>query len=111
MQNDRPTPVLDADLARKIDLLLAGGSLAVWVIYPELREVRVFSPDGTSYTRRGDETLTLPELGKFALSVLGVSWAQIRAKIVKALGPSGETIMKSRIMVNCRKARMAIRKT
>jgi Uma2 family endonuclease len=50
------------DLARKIDLLLAGGSLAVWVIYPEKREVRVFSPDGTSYTRRIDESLMLPEL-------------------------------------------------
>ncbi len=50
------------DLARKVDLLLAGGSLAVWVIYPEKREVRVFIPDGTSYTRRGDETLSLPEL-------------------------------------------------
>jgi Uma2 family endonuclease len=50
------------DLARKVDLLLAGGSLAVWVIYPEKREVRVFVPDGTSFTRRGAETLTLPEL-------------------------------------------------
>jgi hypothetical protein len=40
------------------------------------------------------KALSLPELGKFALSVLGISWAQIRAKIVKALGPSGETIMK-----------------
>jgi Uma2 family endonuclease len=50
------------DLARKIDLLLRGGSLAVWVIYPEKREVRVFSADGTSYTRHGDETLTLSEL-------------------------------------------------
>lgn len=50
------------DLARKIDLLLAGGSLAVWVIYPEKREVRVFIPDGTSYTRRADQTLALPEL-------------------------------------------------
>jgi Uma2 family endonuclease len=50
------------DLTRKIDLLLAGGSLAVWVIYPEKREVRVFLPDGTSYTRRSDETLTVPEL-------------------------------------------------
>jgi hypothetical protein len=39
--------------------------------------------------------LTLVELGKFALSVLGISWAQIRAKIVKALGPNGETIMKA----------------
>ena len=40
------------------------------------------------------KALTLPELGKFALSVLGVSWPQIRAKIVKALGPNGEMIMK-----------------
>jgi Uma2 family endonuclease len=50
------------DLARKIDLLLSGGSLAVWVIYPEKQEVRVFVPDGTSYTRRRNETLTAPEL-------------------------------------------------
>ena len=33
------------------------------------------------------------EIGKFVLSVLGVSWPQIRAKLVKALGSSGETIM------------------
>jgi hypothetical protein len=36
---------------------------------------------------------TLLELGKFALSVLGVTWAQIRGKIVKALGDNGEKIM------------------
>ena len=40
------------------------------------------------------KAFTLLEFGKFALSVLGISWAQIRAKIVKALGPNGETIMK-----------------
>lgn len=40
------------------------------------------------------KALSLLEVGKFVLSVLGVSWAQIRGKIVKALGPSGETIMK-----------------
>jgi hypothetical protein len=39
------------------------------------------------------KALTLPELGKFALSVLGITWAQIRGKIVTALGPRGETIM------------------
>jgi len=50
------------DLNRKIDALLAGGSLAVWVIYPEEQEVRVFVPGGTSYTRRVDEFLTAPEL-------------------------------------------------
>ena len=39
------------------------------------------------------KALTLPEFGKLALSVLGITWAQIRGKIVKALGPHGETIM------------------
>jgi hypothetical protein len=39
------------------------------------------------------KALSLPEVGKFALSVLGITWAQIRAKIVKALGPGGEKIM------------------
>jgi Uma2 family endonuclease len=50
------------DLNRKVDLLLAGGSLAVWVVYPEEKEVRVFLPGGTSYTRRAGEILTIPEL-------------------------------------------------
>lgn len=50
------------DLNRKIDLLLAGGSLAVWVVYPEEQEVRVFVQGGTSYTRRMGEFLTAPEL-------------------------------------------------
>src|SRR5262249_730518 len=40
------------------------------------------------------KALTLLELGKFALSVLGITWAQIRGKIVKVLGPNGEMIMK-----------------
>jgi Domain of unknown function (DUF4157) len=38
--------------------------------------------------------LTLLEFGKMAISILGVTWAQIRGKIVKALGPNGEMIMK-----------------
>lgn len=37
--------------------------------------------------------LSLIEFGKMAISILGVSWAQIRGKIVTALGPSGEMIM------------------
>ena len=41
------------------------------------------------------KALSLAELGKFALSVLGITWAQIRTKIVKALGPKGETIMQA----------------
>jgi hypothetical protein len=40
------------------------------------------------------KALTLPEFGKLALSVLGITWMQIRGKIVKALGPNGEMIMK-----------------
>ncbi len=40
------------------------------------------------------KALSLIEFGKFALSVLGISWAQIRGKIVKVLGANGETIMK-----------------
>jgi hypothetical protein len=40
------------------------------------------------------KSFALVEIGKFVLSVLGLSWAQIRAKLVKALGPNGETIMK-----------------
>lgn len=40
------------------------------------------------------KALTLAEVGKLALSVLGITWAQIRGKIVKALGKNGETIMK-----------------
>jgi hypothetical protein len=39
------------------------------------------------------KALSLVELGKFALSVLGITWAQIRGKIVKALGERGEQIM------------------
>ncbi len=40
------------------------------------------------------KALTLIEFGKLALSVLGITWAQIRTKIVTALGPHGELIMK-----------------
>ena len=36
---------------------------------------------------------SLLEFGKFAISILGVSWAQVRGKIVKAIGASGEKIM------------------
>lgn len=39
--------------------MLKAGSLAVWVIYPEERTVRVYRPDGTSYTA---VTLTAPDL-------------------------------------------------
>ncbi len=39
------------------------------------------------------KAFSLAEFGKLALSVLGITWTQIRGKIVKALGPKGELIM------------------
>lgn len=39
------------------------------------------------------KAFSLGEFGKFAMSVLGITWQQIRGKIVKALGPNGERIM------------------
>jgi Uma2 family endonuclease len=50
------------DLERKVDALLAGGGLVVWVIYPAMKKVRVFLRDGTSFSRSIHEKLTLPEL-------------------------------------------------
>jgi Uma2 family endonuclease len=51
-----------ATLHRKVDLLLAAGSLAVWVIYLETRKIHVFLPDGTSFHRGINDVLTLHEL-------------------------------------------------
>lgn len=56
------SPETAETLNRKIDLLLAGGSLAVWVLYPAHREVRVFLPDGTSFRRGLNDMLTMSEL-------------------------------------------------
>lgn len=39
------------------------------------------------------KALSLQEIAKFVLSVLGLSWASIREKLVKAIGPKGETIV------------------
>jgi hypothetical protein len=39
------------------------------------------------------KSFSLIEFGKMAISILGISWGQIRAKIVKNLGPNGEMIM------------------
>ena len=50
------------DLERKVDALLAAGSLVVWVIYPVIKKVRVFLRDGTSFSRGIHEKLSLPEL-------------------------------------------------
>jgi Uma2 family endonuclease len=61
------------DLNRKVDLLLANGSLAVWVIYPEEQEVRVFLADGTGFVRGMDGTLGVPEI----LGALEIPVAQL----------------------------------
>ena len=49
-------------LQRKVELLLASGSVAVWVIYPETRTVNVHLPDRTSFTRAVGHPLTAPFL-------------------------------------------------
>ena len=51
-----------ADLNRKVELYLRAGSLAVWVIYPKQRQVRVFLADGSSFVREANDMLSLPEL-------------------------------------------------
>jgi Uma2 family endonuclease len=51
-----------AKLHHKVELLLGGGALAVWVIYPDTQTVLVHLPDGTSITRLVGDTLTAPYL-------------------------------------------------
>jgi Uma2 family endonuclease len=41
---------LAADLARKVDQYLTGGAQAVWVLYPNVKEVHVRRHCGTSTT-------------------------------------------------------------
>jgi Uma2 family endonuclease len=50
------------DVERKAELLLANGSRAVWIVYPDTSKVRVYLPDGTSFTRGTNDKLSLPEL-------------------------------------------------
>ena len=52
------------DLEHKVRLLLAAGSHAVWVIYPESQSVHVHLPDGTSSTRGVRDSLSAPQLLK-----------------------------------------------
>jgi Uma2 family endonuclease len=55
-------PESAADLNRKVELYLRAGSVAVWVIYPKQRHVRVFLADGRSLLREANDMLSLPEL-------------------------------------------------
>jgi Uma2 family endonuclease len=50
------------DVERKIALMLAQGSIAIWVMYSRTRTVRVFHRDGSSEVRGEHQTLSLPEL-------------------------------------------------
>jgi Uma2 family endonuclease len=45
------------DVDRKVELMLAAGSQAVWVVYPRTSKVRVHLPDGTSYSRGVNDQL------------------------------------------------------
>jgi Uma2 family endonuclease len=50
------------DVERKVALLLAHGSEAVWVCYPRTRTVRVSFKDGSSKVLGVDDALTLADL-------------------------------------------------
>jgi Uma2 family endonuclease len=51
-----------ADVERKVELLLAHGSLMVWVIYPRTQKVHVFLSNGTASIHGIGDSLTLPSL-------------------------------------------------
>jgi len=46
-----------SDLRAKVDQYSAAGTRLIWVIYPSLRKVDVYQPDGTSYEVKADGTL------------------------------------------------------
>jgi Uma2 family endonuclease len=46
-----------SDIRDKVDLYRAAGTRLVWVIYPSLRKIDVYLPDGTSYEVKKDGTL------------------------------------------------------
>lgn len=48
------------DIERKIALLLAKGSAAVWVIYPDSRAIHIHTPDRKSVALGTDDVITLP---------------------------------------------------
>lgn len=49
-------------IERKIALLLAKGSAAVWVIYPDSRAIHVHTPDRKSVALGTEDTISLPGL-------------------------------------------------
>ena len=61
-----------SDLEDKIELYLANGSKSVWVVYPELRVVRVFDTNGQSRKFEQSQTLEDPVLPGFSTSVSAI---------------------------------------
>lgn len=51
-----------ADVDRKVELMLAHGSTAVWVAFPRAKKVQVYLADGTSFSRGINGKLSLPDL-------------------------------------------------
>jgi Uma2 family endonuclease len=51
-----------ADVDRKVDLMLAHGSKAVWVAFPRTKKVQVYLADGTSFSRGINSKLSLTDL-------------------------------------------------
>ena len=51
-----------ADVDRKVELMLAHGSQAVWVAFPRTKKVQVYLTDGTSFSRGLNSKLSLPDL-------------------------------------------------
>jgi Uma2 family endonuclease len=51
-----------ADVDRKVDVMLAHGSKAVWVAFPRSKKVQVYLADGTSFSRGMNGKLSLSDL-------------------------------------------------
>ena len=51
-----------SDVDRKVDLMLAHGSKAVWVAFPRTKKVQVYLADGTSFSRGINGKLSLSDL-------------------------------------------------
>ncbi|MEX2261082.1 MAG: Uma2 family endonuclease [Bryobacteraceae bacterium] len=56
-----------ADLENKVELYLEKGSRTVWVVYPELRTVRIFDQSGAARLIRGDEPVQVEWLPGFSV--------------------------------------------
>lgn len=63
---------LATQLNVKIEFYLAHGSKSVWVVYPELRVIRVFDAAGGSVRFRENQTLQDPALPGFSAPVSSI---------------------------------------